>query len=138
MTVVRMQEIEAMIDELQEYISSVRNDVQNTQDSESISVYKEALCYWMITHAIPASELCEAIYHCTVPETDNSYDTYEEVLGANGLSTGDVWDFDITPSEISECLKLDEDIDEDNEVRVCPVHFIDLDKDYYRLCEIIT
>lgn len=135
-TMARMHRIEEILNETDDKIKAFKSDIRDCNDSESISVYKETLCAWLIDHAIMGSDLCWVVYDCIVPETDNSYDTYEEVLSSKGLSSSDVWDYEISPSELDEALKLfDED---DGDTLFVAVHFIDLDKDYYRLCEINT
>lgn len=135
-TMARMHRIEEILNETDDKIKAFKSDIRNCSDSESIGVYKETLCAWLIDHAITGSDLCWVVYDCIVPETDNSYDTYEEVLNSKGLSTGDVWDYEISPSELDEALKLfDDEVDDKLFVAV---HFIDLAKDYYRLCEINT
>jgi len=136
-TMARMHRIEEILNETDDKIKAFKSDIRDCNDPESINVYKETLCAWLIDHAITGSDLCWVVYDCIVPETDNSYDTYEEVLSSKGLSTGDVWDYEISPSELDEALKLFDD-DEDADRLFVAVHFIDLAKDYYRLCEINT
>lgn len=135
-TMARMHRIEEILNETDDKIKAFKSDIRDCNDPESINVYKETLCAWLIDHAITGSDLCWVVYDCIVPETDNSYDTYEEVLSSKGLSTGDVWDYEISPSELDEALKLFDD--EDDDKLFVAVHFIDLAKDYYRLCEINT
>ena len=132
----RMHRAEAIINDTNDKIKLFKSDIRNCSDSASIDLLKQAMCAWLIDHAITGSDLCWVVYDCIVPETDNSYDTYEEVLSSKGLSTGDVWDYEISPSELDEALKLFDD--EDDDKLFVAVHFIDLAKDYYRLCEIIT
>ena len=131
----RMHRAEAIINDTNDKIKLFKSEIRNCSNSVSIDLLKRAMCAWLIDHAITGFDLCRVVYGCIIPETDNSYDTYEEVLGSKGLSTGDVWDYEISPSELDEALKLFDD-DEDDDTLFVAVHFTDLAKDYYRLCEI--
>lgn len=138
MTTDRKNEIEALMKECSDLISAYRSARRCHFDTETISVEKDFICSQLRDRAIEASEFCEVIYNCQVPETDNSYDTYAEVLASAGYTTDEVWDYSLETSEIDEALKIDENYDDLDieELKYVPVHFVDLADDYYRLCEV--